>query len=73
MARFYQLALEDDLFGCVLITRRWGRLGTSGRLKAQRAANAIEGLGILLQLLRTKRGRGYVPAGIGMASAGNTP
>ena len=68
MARFYELALEDGLFGEVLITRRWGRLGTHGRSKTQFANSEIEGLEILLALLRAKRCRGYRPAGVGQAA-----
>ena len=37
MARFYALEVEQDLFGCHVLVRRWGRIGTAGkiRLKSQ--------------------------------------
>jgi predicted DNA-binding WGR domain protein len=31
IARFYVLTLERDLFGNVVVTRQWGRVGTAGR------------------------------------------
>jgi hypothetical protein len=34
--RFYVLAVDVDLFGCVLLVRHWGRLGTSGRMSGKR-------------------------------------
>lgn len=31
MARDYELLVTTDLFGCTLVERRWGRIGTSGQ------------------------------------------
>ena len=30
-AHFYVLTLERDLFGNIVVTRQWGRVGTAGR------------------------------------------
>ena len=30
-AQFYMLTIERDLFGNVVVTRQWGRVGTAGR------------------------------------------
>ena len=35
-ARFYSMDVERDLFGRVVLVRRWGRLGTSTRTRAGR-------------------------------------
>ena len=32
MARLYALSLEHSLFGDILLVRRWGRIGTYGRV-----------------------------------------
>ncbi len=34
VARFYALLIERDLFGHVVLVRRWGRIGTRGRERA---------------------------------------
>ncbi|PVE23709.1 hypothetical protein DC522_14500 [Microvirga sp. KLBC 81] len=33
MARFYSLEVERDLFGRVVLVRRWGRVGTAGKTR----------------------------------------
>ena len=32
MARFYALSIEGTLFGQTCLVRRWGRIGTTGRM-----------------------------------------
>jgi WGR domain len=32
MCRFYRLDIQPDLFGRVLLTKQWGRVGTQGRM-----------------------------------------
>jgi predicted DNA-binding WGR domain protein len=59
VARFYMLAIEQDLFGTVRLVRNWGRIGTRGRELAdvfdteEQAAKALEALAAV------KRRRGY--------------
>jgi predicted DNA-binding WGR domain protein len=35
MARFYAMSLETSLFGDVMLIRRWGRIGTYGRVRSE--------------------------------------
>jgi len=57
--RFYALEVEVDLFGCVLLARNWGRLGTTGRTRHDAHETVASALGALATLERTKRRRGY--------------
>jgi predicted DNA-binding WGR domain protein len=60
VARFYMLAIEQDLFGTIRLIRTWGRIGTRGRELAdvfeteEQAAEALEALAA------AKRRRGYI-------------
>lgn len=59
MARFYALDIGPDLFGGVVLSRRWGRLGTRGReirewFPAPEAAETARD-----RWLKRKLGRGY--------------
>lgn len=60
MARFYALSLERTLFDELIVCRRWGRMGSAGRMKTEVFAGEIQALSALLAQLRTKRQRGYV-------------
>jgi predicted DNA-binding WGR domain protein len=31
MARFYAMDVQPDLFGCIVLTKQWGRIGAYGR------------------------------------------
>lgn len=68
MARFYAMAIELTLFGDVCLTRRWGRIGARGQTMMQSFAREEEAVGVFLDLLREKRGRGYHPKGKGEAA-----
>jgi predicted DNA-binding WGR domain protein len=57
--RFYALAVDLDLFGCPLLVRHWGRLGTSGRTRLECHQSIAAALVALATLERTKRRRGY--------------
>jgi predicted DNA-binding WGR domain protein len=59
MARYYQLALEPTLFETIAVTRRWGRIGTTGRMKMELVESELQAIEMLLGLLRSKRARGY--------------
>lgn len=61
MARFYALSIDGTLFGEICLTRRWGRIGTSGRTVQHSFDNEDEAVGLFLELLRRKRMRGYQP------------
>jgi predicted DNA-binding WGR domain protein len=59
MARFYSMAVEQDLFGRVVLVRRWGRLGTAGRTRMDEHKGEVEALAALTSLQFSKRRRGY--------------
>lgn len=59
MARFYSLEVERDLFGRVVLVRRWGRLGTAGRTRLDQHKDEIEALAALVEMQATKQRRGY--------------
>ena len=57
VARFYALMIEHDLFGRVVLVRRWGRIGTRGRERTDEHASEAEAA--LEKLAAVKRRRGY--------------
>jgi predicted DNA-binding WGR domain protein len=59
MARFYSLAVERDLFGRVVLVRRWGRLGTAGRTRLDEHKGEGEALAALASMQRAKQRRDY--------------
>ena len=59
MARFYALSIEPTLFGDVCLTRRWGRIGTRGQMKAMSFAHEEEALAQFARIQRQKASRGY--------------
>ncbi|AFL55129.1 hypothetical protein AU381_11505 [Sinorhizobium glycinis] len=61
MARFYALAIEPTLFGTPCLTRRWGRIGTVGQAMVHHFDKEEDAVRLFLDLLRTKRARGYRP------------
>ncbi len=61
MARFYALAIERTLFGQTCLIRRWGRIGTRGRIVQHSFDSEREAVGLFLELLRAKKLRGYRP------------
>ena len=62
MRRYYRLNLAPDLFGGCALVREWGRIGQSCSRRVE--LHESEGLAQdrLLELLRSKTGRGYVSA-----------
>jgi len=61
MARFYALSIEQTLFGQPCLIRRWGRIGTEGRMVQHSFDREEEAVDLFLDLLRTKKRRGYRP------------
>jgi predicted DNA-binding WGR domain protein len=68
MARFYTLAIEPTLFGTPCLTRRWGRIGTSGQTMVHHFDREEDAVSFFLDLLRAKRARGYRTRPIGKIS-----
>lgn len=61
MARYYAMEISTTLFGELCLTRRWGRIGTSGQSKLHIFENEEEAVLLFLDILRQKRCRGYRP------------
>lgn len=61
MARFYVLSIEPTLFGETQLVRRWGRIGTHGRMMQHSFAKEDEAVELFLEVLRVRRNRGYRP------------
>jgi len=57
--RFYALTIERDLFGRVVLVRRWGRIGTRGRERTDLHADETAAAEALTRLAAAKRRRGY--------------
>jgi predicted DNA-binding WGR domain protein len=60
MRRFYRMEVVTDLFGTILLQRRWGRIGTDGRLRCDPYPDIAAALSALTMLAERKRRRGYV-------------
>ena len=63
MARFYALEVERDLFGRVVLVRRWGRIGTAGKIRLDEHKGEGEAWTALQKLHAAKKRRGYQAAG----------
>ncbi len=65
MRRFYRLDIQPDLFGRVLLTNQWGRVGTCGRMAAGSYDNEALAAAALQRQAERKRRRGYAEAKAG--------
>ncbi|MDK1492859.1 WGR domain-containing protein [Sinorhizobium sp. 7-81] len=61
MARYYAMSIEPTLFGDACLTRRWGRIGSTGQQKTHHFDREEDAVRLFLDLLRQKRKRGYLP------------
>ena len=61
MARYYHLELRPDLFGGVVLNRRWGRIGANGQSKLEWFADPAAAQEASAALLARKTKRGYTP------------
>lgn len=59
MARYYAMDISETLFGTPCLTRRWGRIGSSGQVLVHHFTREEEAVDLFLALLREKRARGY--------------
>jgi predicted DNA-binding WGR domain protein len=57
--RFYALMIERDLFGHVVLVRRWGRIGTRGRERMDPYSDEAAAAEALAKLAAVKRRPGY--------------
>jgi predicted DNA-binding WGR domain protein len=63
MARFYALSLENSLFGDILLVRRWGRIGTHGRVRFDWFDTLVDAANALSRIAAAKVRRGYRESG----------
>ncbi|EIM26673.1 WGR domain-containing protein [Microvirga lotononidis] len=61
MNRFYSLEVERDLLGNVVLVRRWGRIGSAGKVRLDAHAGEGEALAALQALNVAKAKKGYQP------------
>ena len=59
VARFYVLMIERDLFGRIVLLRRWRRVRSRGRERVEPYANQDEAVPAMGKLAAAKRRRGY--------------
>jgi predicted DNA-binding WGR domain protein len=59
MARFYRVEVLPDLFGDVVVERRWGRIGGRGQFRASSYRSTSLAEAAASALLRAKERRGY--------------
>ena len=63
MRRFYALSLENSLFGDILLVRRWGRIGTHGRVRFDWFDDPADAANELTRIAAVKARRGYKEIG----------
>lgn len=59
MARFYRVEVLPDLFGDIIVERRWGRIGGRGQFRAASYRSTSLADAASAALLRAKERRGY--------------
>ncbi|CCT60948.1 MULTISPECIES: WGR domain-containing protein [Acetobacter] len=57
--RYYDLSIQPDLFGGAALIRRWGRIGTPGKVRLDLFPDVGAAANQLAHLLRQKLKRGY--------------
>ncbi|MFT8932913.1 MAG: WGR domain-containing protein [Acetobacter syzygii] len=57
--RYYAMSIQPDLFGGALLMRRWGRIGTAGRLRLDQFPDEGAAANALAHHARQKLRRGY--------------
>lgn len=62
MARFYRVEVTPDLFGQVIVERRWGRIGIRGQHRLTSYPSTSSAEAAASDLVRVKERRGYKPA-----------
>ena len=60
MQRFYSLDVERDLFGRVVLVRRWGRVGTAGKVRLDEYLGEGAALAAMQALQAKKMRRGLL-------------
>jgi predicted DNA-binding WGR domain protein len=60
MHRYYRMDVQPDLFGEWCLMREWGRIGSSGQMRAAPFPTPQQAEAALQQQRRIKERRGYV-------------
>jgi predicted DNA-binding WGR domain protein len=58
MARFYAMDVQPDLFGCIILAKQWGRIGTHGCRVGESHATEALAVAALLRPPRAGGGNG---------------
>lgn len=64
MARFYRVSVTPDLFGAIMVERRWGRIGGRGQGKVSSYPSIRLAEAAASALVSAKLRRGYRRAAI---------
>ena len=59
MARFYRVEMLPDLFGAIIVERRWGRIGGRGQSLTASFPSTSSAEAAAFDLIRAKKRRGY--------------
>lgn len=59
MARFYRVEVLPDLFGQIILERRWGRIGGRGQSRAMSYPSLAQAEAAAVALIRLKTRRRY--------------
>lgn len=59
MRRYYRLDIEPDLFGYWLVTRQWGRIGSSGQCRTAAFTSLEDAAQAFQHQRQAKEKRGY--------------
>lgn len=59
MARFYRIEMLPDLFGAIIVERRWGRIGGRGQSRTASYPSIQVADTEAKELIRLKERRGY--------------
>ena len=63
MARYYRVEVTPDLFGQVIVERRWGRIGGRGQYRFASYLSTSSAEAAASALIRAKERRGYRATG----------
>jgi predicted DNA-binding WGR domain protein len=58
MARYYAMSIDANLFGELCLTRRWGRIGSTGQTLIHHFEREKDAVILFLDLARQKRNHG---------------
>lgn len=60
MARFYRIEVLCDIFGEIIVERRWGRIGGRGQYRAASYHSTALADAAAFHLVQSKQRRGYL-------------